>query len=211
MQPTNEADRLLQIAEKLLEEKDLNAARDFALLAQETEPLLDGSDQIMAIADVLIAGDKRINDIHHHWYAILQIDIHRADDLEFVKQQYRRLALLLHSDKNKFSLSESAFKLVGDAWSVLSDPETKAAYDNEFFEFFNVDLDAVKNQREKDVQIHREKMLVRRNSVSVSDRMPPERYSQLGDLLPNVSAVEGTPLESRSTMQPPENTAPEGV
>ncbi|KAL8232649.1 hypothetical protein R6Q57_002427 [Mikania cordata] len=239
MQPTNEADRLLQIAEKLLKEKDLNAARDFALLAQETEPLLDGSDQITAIADVLIAGDKRINDIHHHCSSV--------------------------------------------AWSVLSDPETKAAYDNELFEFFNVDLDAVKNQREKDVQNHREKMLVRRNfgnkrsseslwtlcpycyhlyeyprafegcclrcekcdrafqvveittealppalpgreaycsswpyfpigfTMSVSDRLPPERYSTLGDLLPNVSAVDGTPSESRSTMQPPENTAPDGV
>ncbi|KAI3732924.1 hypothetical protein L1987_64136 [Smallanthus sonchifolius] len=166
MQPRNraEADRLLGMAEKLLEENDLNAARDFALLAQETEPLLNGSDQILAITDVLIAADKRINDNHHHWYAILQINIHRTDDAEFIKQQYHRLALLVHPDKNKFSFSESAFKIVGDAWSVLSDPAKKSAYDKELFEFLNIDLDTVKNQKEKEVQNQREKLPVRRNS-----------------------------------------------
>ncbi|KAM0067158.1 putative DnaJ domain, Chaperone J-domain superfamily [Helianthus debilis subsp. tardiflorus] len=153
MQPTTsqadtkaEADRLLRMAENLLEEKDLNAARDFALLAQETEPLINGSDQIIAITDVLIAADKHIN---HNWYSILQIDINRTDDSELIKQQYRRLALLLHPDNNKFSLSESAFKLVGDAWSVLSNPVKKTSYDNELFAFLNADLDDVKNFEEK--------------------------------------------------------------
>lgn len=168
MQATSraEAERLLGIAEKLLEEKDLNAARDFALLAQETEPLLDGSDKIMAIADVLIAADKQINDNHHHhWYAILQIDIHRNDDSELIRQQYRRLALLLHPDKNKFPFAGSAFKLVGDAWDVLSDSSKKTAYDEKLFEFLKVDLDAMRNQREKEDQNPREKMPVRRNPV----------------------------------------------
>ncbi|KAI3685780.1 hypothetical protein L6452_35038 [Arctium lappa] len=152
MQATSraEAERLLGIAEKLLEEKDLNAARDFALLAQETEPLLDGSDRIMAIADVLIAADKQINDNHHHWYAILQIDIHRNNDSDLIKQQYRRLALLLHPDKNRSPFAGSAFKLVGDAWDVLSDPSKKTAYDEKLFEFLKLDLDKMRNQIEKE-------------------------------------------------------------
>ncbi|KAE8657011.1 hypothetical protein F3Y22_tig00116997pilonHSYRG00817 [Hibiscus syriacus] len=37
-----EAIRLLGIAEKLLQGRDFNGSRDFAILAQETEPLLDG-------------------------------------------------------------------------------------------------------------------------------------------------------------------------
>ncbi|KAK1436365.1 hypothetical protein QVD17_02144 [Tagetes erecta] len=142
MQPTSqagaEADRLLAIAENLLEQKDLNAARDFALLAQETEPLLDGSDQIMAITDVLIASNQRINDANHHYYAILQVDINRIHDSDFVKQQYRRLALLLHPDKNKYSFSDSAFKLVAEAWSVLSDTSKKTVYDKQLLEFLKV-------------------------------------------------------------------------
>lgn len=157
MQPASqaEAERLLGLAEKLLEEKDLNAARDFALLAQETEPLLDGSDRILAIADVLIAANKQIND----WYGILQIENHQINDLNLIKQQYRRLAILLHPDNNKFSSAGSAFNLVGDAWSVLSDPVKKSAYDQELIDY------NLKNQRENEIQNPREKMPVRRKEV----------------------------------------------
>ncbi|KAJ9166474.1 hypothetical protein P3X46_021223 [Hevea brasiliensis] len=133
-----EAERLLGIAEKLLQSRDFNGTRDFAVLAQETEPLLEGSDQILAVADVLLSAEKRINN-HHDWYAILQID-RRSDDQELLKKQYRRLALLLHPDKNKFPLADQAFKLVADAWAVLSDSGKKLLYDNELSVFSRVDL-----------------------------------------------------------------------
>ncbi|XP_050213434.1 uncharacterized protein LOC126664873 [Mercurialis annua] len=133
-----EAERLLGIAEKLLQSRDFNGTRDFAVLAQETEPLLDGSDQILAVADVLLTSDKRINN-HHDWYSILQID-RRSDDPDLIKKQYRRLALLLHPDKNKYPFSDQAFKLVADAWAVLSDSSKKSLYDNELGLFSRVDL-----------------------------------------------------------------------
>ncbi|KAD6796403.1 hypothetical protein R6Q59_019808 [Mikania micrantha] len=152
MQSTSraEAERLLGIAEKLLQSKDLNGCRDFALLAQETEPLLDGSDQILAVVDVLIAGEKKVNN-QPDWYAVLQLDSRRNDD-EAIKRQYRRLALLLHPDKNKFAFADSAFKLVSDAWALFSDPAKKSAYDNKLFAFEKVDL-------------QRDKIPVRRNPV----------------------------------------------
>ncbi|KAL7585288.1 hypothetical protein Lser_V15G44558 [Lactuca serriola] len=174
MQSTSkaEAERLLGIAEKLLQGKDLNGCRDFALLAQETEPLLDGSDQILAVVDVLIAADKRINN-HPDWYGILQLESRRNDD-DLIKRQYRRLALLLHPDKNKFPFADTAFKLVADAWALLSDSSRKSAYDNESFAFSKVDLVSMKNQREKENQnqnqnnpIQREKIPVRRNPADV--------------------------------------------
>ncbi|KAA8538177.1 hypothetical protein F0562_027785 [Nyssa sinensis] len=140
-----EAIRLLGIAEKLLQGKDLSGSRDFAILAQETEPLIDGSDQILAVADVLLASEKRINN-HHDWYAILQVE-RREDDLEVIKKQYRRLALLLHADKNKFAFADHAYKLVADAWAVLSDSVKKTLYDNELSLFSKIDLVALKNQR----------------------------------------------------------------
>ncbi|OAY58045.1 uncharacterized protein LOC110610094 [Manihot esculenta] len=133
-----EAERLLGIAEKLLQSRDFNGTRDFAVLAQETESLLDGSDQILAVADVLLSAEKRINN-HNDWYAILQID-RRSDDQELLKKQYRRLALLLHPDKNKFPFADQAFKLVADAWAVLSDPAKKSLYDNELNLFSRIDL-----------------------------------------------------------------------
>ncbi|XP_059636463.1 uncharacterized protein LOC132278641 [Cornus florida] len=140
-----EAERLLGIADKLLQGRDLSGSRDFAILAQETEPLLDGSDQILAVADVLLAADRRINN-HHDWYSILQVD-RRSDEVDLIKRQYRRLALLLHPDKNKFAFADSAFKLVADAWAVLSDPAKKSLYDNELSLFTKVDLVAMKHQK----------------------------------------------------------------
>ncbi|KAM1091442.1 hypothetical protein ACFX13_019223 [Malus domestica] len=133
-----EAERLLGIAEKLLHSRDLSSCRDFAILAQETEPLLEGSDQILAVVDVLLAADKRVNN-HPDWYAVLLSD-HRSDDLDHIKKSYRRLALLLHPDKNKCAYAEHAFKLVADAWVVLSDPAKKQIYDNELGPFSRIDL-----------------------------------------------------------------------
>ncbi|KAL6296186.1 hypothetical protein ACE6H2_004328 [Prunus campanulata] len=66
-----EAERLLRIAKKLLHSQDLSSCRDFGILAQEIEQLLDGSDQILAVADVLFASDKCVNN-HLDWYTILQ-------------------------------------------------------------------------------------------------------------------------------------------
>ncbi|KAL9312727.1 hypothetical protein ACSQ67_018179 [Phaseolus vulgaris] len=125
-----EAERLLAIGEKLLQSRDLSGSRDFAILAQEAEPLLDGSDQILAIVDVVVAAEKPIHNNHLDWYAILQVD-RTCQDLDLIKKQYRRLGLLLHPDKNPFSLADHAFKLVTDAWAVLSDPVQKALYDRD--------------------------------------------------------------------------------
>ncbi|RDX89416.1 DnaJ-like subfamily B member 12, partial [Mucuna pruriens] len=133
-----EAERLLGIAEKLLQNRDLMGSREFAILAQETEPLLDGSDQILAIVDVLLAADKRVNN-HPDWYAVLQVD-RRSDDLDLIKKQYRRLALLLHPDKSRFHFADHAFKLVADAWALLSDPVKKSVYDKDLSFFSRVDL-----------------------------------------------------------------------
>ncbi|RZC15832.1 dnaJ homolog subfamily B member 14-like [Glycine soja] len=125
-----EAERLLAIGEKLLQSRDLSSSRDFAILAQEAEPLLEGSDQILAIVEVLLAAEKPITNDHLDWYAILQVD-RTCQDLDLIKKQYRRLGLLLHPDKNPFSLADHAFKLVSDAWAVLSDPVQKAIYDRD--------------------------------------------------------------------------------
>ncbi|GJV38677.1 DnaJ domain-containing protein [Tanacetum coccineum] len=109
---------------------DLTAARDFDLLAQETDSLLEGPDQITAI-----------------------IENNRYNDPDHIKQQYHCLAVLLHPDKNKFSSAGTAFKLVNDAWEILSDPLKKSTYDKRLFEVFtNLDHE-------------NEKMHVKRNNV----------------------------------------------
>lgn len=133
-----EADRLVGVAEKLLEARDLPGAREFATLAQETDPLVDGSDQILAVADVLLASEKRING-YYDWYSVLQIG-GRSDDQDHIKNQYRRMAILLHPDKNKLPYADQAFRLVGEAWAVLSDPARKPVYDRELLIYSKVEL-----------------------------------------------------------------------
>ncbi|KAL5102108.1 hypothetical protein RYX36_006435 [Vicia faba] len=133
----SEAEQLLEIGEELLQNRDLKGSREIAVLAQETDPLLEGSDQIIAIVDVLEAAEKPLNLNNNNsnnldWYAILQIDRNYSPDLNLIKKQYRTLALLLHPDKNRFSFAKLAFRLVSDAWAVLSDSARKAEYDKGF-------------------------------------------------------------------------------
>ncbi|KAM1033370.1 hypothetical protein ACFX2C_036921 [Malus domestica] len=61
------------------------------------------------------------------WYGILQIQ--KCDDDVTIKKQYRKLALLLHPDKNKFAGAEAAFKLIGEANRVLTDQAKRSVYD----------------------------------------------------------------------------------
>lgn len=147
-----EAERLIGVAEKLLFNRDLNGSREFALLAQETDPLLEVSDQILAIIDVLLASERRVNN-HQDWYSILQID-RRTDDQDLIKRQYRRLAMLLHPDKNKFPFADHAFRFVAASWAVLSDPVKKTAFDRELNFFTTVDLTAALAQQ-VNLPVHR--------------------------------------------------------
>ncbi|KAL2242192.1 uncharacterized protein LOC105159039 [Sesamum indicum] len=175
-----EAERLLGIAEKLLRNKDFSGCRDFAILAQETEPLLEGCDQILAVAEVLLAADnKRLANNQPDWYSVLQVP-QRTDEAELIKKQYRRLALLLHPDKNKFPFSDSAFRLVADSWAVLSDPAKKTAYDNEVVaRFTKVDLVAMKKQQQQQ-QSNQQKKQQRPAEENSHDKLPVRRSSRSG-------------------------------
>ncbi|CAL9148388.1 unnamed protein product [Musa hybrid cultivar] len=126
--------RWLEIAERLLGARDLVGSKRFAERAMEAEPLLDGVDQVLAVADVLLAGQRRINN-HVDWYAVLQLLPPSASsdgsDAADIRRQYRRLALLLHHDRNRSPGAEAAFRLVADAFAVLSNPDKKSLFDAE--------------------------------------------------------------------------------
>ncbi|XP_008782196.2 uncharacterized protein LOC103701801 [Phoenix dactylifera] len=126
-----EAERCLAIAEKLLAARDLVGSKRFAERSLEADPLIDGVDQILAVADVLLDSQRRVNN-HIDWYAVLQLPSSPdGRDPSAVKLAYRRLALLLHPDRNRSPGADAAFRLVCDAWSVLSDPSKKSLFDAE--------------------------------------------------------------------------------
>ncbi|KAI0489419.1 hypothetical protein KFK09_029261 [Dendrobium nobile] len=126
----DEALRAKEIAERKASEKDYLGAKKIALKAQNLFPSLEGISQMITTLDVYLASEAKING-EKDLYAILQVNA--SADEETVKKQYRKLALLLHPDKNKFTGAEGAFQLVSEAWNVLSDRSKKMLYDQRIY------------------------------------------------------------------------------
>jgi len=61
------------------------------------------------------------------YYEILEVT--RTCTTDEIKKAYRRLALLVHPDKNKEKGSEEAFKALSAAFSCLSETWTRQQYD----------------------------------------------------------------------------------
>ncbi|KAG5533864.1 hypothetical protein RHGRI_027905 [Rhododendron griersonianum] len=121
----DEAVRAKVIAERKLTEKDFAGAKKFVLKAQTLYPGLDGLPQMLTTLDVYTAAENKISG-EVDWYGILGVNPY-ADD-ETVRKQYRKLALMLHPDKNKTVGAEGAFKLLSEAWSLISDKAKRLAY-----------------------------------------------------------------------------------
>ncbi|KAJ1378636.1 hypothetical protein SESBI_47640 [Sesbania bispinosa] len=121
----DEAARAKEIAERKFSEREYTGAKRFALKALSLYPVLEGLSQFLTTVDVYISAENKING-EMDWYGILGVSPF-ADD-EIVRKQYRKLALTLHPDKNKSLGAEGAFKLVSEAWSLLSDKVKRLAY-----------------------------------------------------------------------------------
>ncbi|XP_057489208.1 uncharacterized protein LOC130775115 [Actinidia eriantha] len=122
-----EAIRAKVIAEKKMQNKDFFGARKIALKAQQLYPELENISQMIVVCDVHCSAEKKVYGNENDWYGILQIDP-TADDAS-IKKQYRKFALLLHPDKNKFSGATDAFKLIGEAQRVLLDRQKRELHD----------------------------------------------------------------------------------
>ncbi|KAK1418148.1 hypothetical protein QVD17_27287 [Tagetes erecta] len=61
------------------------------------------------------------------FYSVLGLD--PSADKSILKKRYKKMAVLLHPDKNKTVGADEAFKLVSEAWAVLSDNVRRISYD----------------------------------------------------------------------------------
>ncbi|XP_071730336.1 uncharacterized protein [Rutidosis leptorrhynchoides] len=131
-----EAIRAKQLAEKKMEIKDFYGALKIAIKAQQLYSELENISQMIAVCEVHCSAEKKSYGTDKDWYGILKLEP-SADELS-IKKQYRKLALVLHPDKNKFSGSTDAFKLIGEAQRVLLDREKRAIHDSKRRAFGNV-------------------------------------------------------------------------
>ncbi|CAG9789911.1 unnamed protein product [Diatraea saccharalis] len=70
---------------------------------------------------------KRINTKCKDYYEILGVTKEATDS--DIKKAYKKLALQLHPDKNHAPGSAEAFKAIGNAAAILTDPEKRKQYD----------------------------------------------------------------------------------
>ncbi|XP_058083206.1 uncharacterized protein LOC131231131 isoform X2 [Magnolia sinica] len=122
-----EAIRAKDIAEKKMQNKDFAGAQKIALKAQRLYPALENISQMLTVCEVHISAELNVCGSEMDWYGILQVE-QSADEVS-IKKQYRKLALVLHPDKNKFAGAESAFKLIGEAHRMLTDQAKRYLYD----------------------------------------------------------------------------------
>ena len=126
----DEALRAKVIAEKKMQSSDFIGARRMAQRAQQLFPALENISQLLTVCDVHCSAQNKIYGAEMDWYGILQVE--RVADDATIKKQYRKLALLLHPDKNKFAGAEAAFKLIGEANRILSDQGKRSVYDTKY-------------------------------------------------------------------------------
>ncbi|WJX19452.1 hypothetical protein P8452_09144 [Trifolium repens] len=123
----DEAVRAKQLAESRMQRGQFVEALKFANKAKKLYAEVDNIAQILAICEVNIAASNKLSSSEMDWYRILQTE--RLSEEAIIKKQYRKLALLLHPDKNKLAGAEAAFKLIGEANRVLSDQAKRCLHD----------------------------------------------------------------------------------
>ncbi|CAD6232393.1 unnamed protein product [Miscanthus lutarioriparius] len=124
----DEAARAKALAERKMLDKDFVGAKKMIIKAQQLLKEVDDVDipKMLTVCDVHCAAGAKVN-TEIDWYGILQVPVNADDAL--IKKQYRKLALLLHPDKNKFGGAEAAFKLVGEANITLTDRSKRSVHD----------------------------------------------------------------------------------
>lgn len=118
-----QAERWLEIAAKLLAARDLVGCKRFAERAVEADPLLPGADELLAVADVLLASQAMLYTGEPDPFAVLQVPS-KTTDHGAISRAFRRLALLLQSS-NPHPGADVALRIVNDAYELLSDPSRR--------------------------------------------------------------------------------------
>lgn len=125
--PEQEALRLKSLAEAEFKSSDPKSALKHAKAALRLFPSLPGLSEMVTCFKILAAASASANSGMPDYYGILQVE--PFSHINSIRKQYKSLALLIHPDKNASLGTEEAFKVVGDAFRVLSDRIRRKEYD----------------------------------------------------------------------------------
>ncbi|RHN80717.1 putative DnaJ domain-containing protein [Medicago truncatula] len=123
----DDAVKAKQLAETKMQRGEFVDALKFANKAKRLYADVENIAQILAVCEVHNAALNKLSKYDMDWYGVLQTE--KLSEEAIIKKQYKKLALLLHPDKNKSAGAEAAFKLIGEANRVLSDKATRSLYD----------------------------------------------------------------------------------
>ncbi|XP_025830031.1 dnaJ homolog subfamily B member 14 [Agrilus planipennis] len=151
----DEAERCIQLAEKYIKERNKEKAEKFLKKAERLYPSQKAKDlllQAQLLAPNIEHEQPRKRKLNtkveeppvieyteeqstavlrikkcKDYYEILNVNKDATDS--DIKKAYKKLALQLHPDKNKYPGSAEAFKAIGNAVAVLTDPEKRKQYD----------------------------------------------------------------------------------
>ncbi|XP_062025848.1 uncharacterized protein LOC133742181 [Rosa rugosa] len=122
-----EALQLKCAAEAKYKESNFKSALKYAKRAHRLSPNLDGVSSMVTAFEILRTAHKNAPPNPPNWYKILQVE--PFAHINTIKTKYKKLAFLLHPDKNPHLGSDEAFKLVGEAFRFLSDRIRRKEYD----------------------------------------------------------------------------------
>lgn len=125
MEHIEEAIKAKDMAEEKFASKDYEGAVRFALKAQALCPSPE-SFQMVATFSIYLSSTIKIGS-ENDWYSILSAPMSMDD--ETLRKQHIKLFFLIRPDINKTVGAHGAFQKIQEAWTVLSNKETRALYD----------------------------------------------------------------------------------
>ncbi|KAG2646868.1 uncharacterized protein LOC120694512 [Panicum virgatum] len=115
---SGEPARWLEIAGKLLAARDLVGCKRLAERAVEADPNLPGADELLAVADVLLASQRQLPSGRPDPVAVLQLQ--PGADPAAVKRAFGRLSQLVSAPRNPRPAADTALHFVQEAFADLS-------------------------------------------------------------------------------------------
>ncbi|KAG6478949.1 uncharacterized protein LOC122019162 [Zingiber officinale] len=118
-----DAKRAMELAEIKFKANDVEGAKRIAQKACDMFGDLPGIRRAVAAYEVHLAAAKK------NWHAVLRLRP-GEDDQHKVREQFLKMSILTHPDKNSSSAANGAFKFVMEAWNRLSSMAARSKSSN---------------------------------------------------------------------------------